>query len=152
MNFTYASNLRTFLSKRILSIFTILFQRNSIAKKKTGKPRKLFALREMIVHHMDGLQIQYFGLVEYSPTTINQKKSILKKKEKLEQAIVESSSDEDSDSEPDIQAVKKYVAKKKQKRKPPKRAPPPSTGHQTLVWSFSSSLALLCRFHQNHFR
>ena len=30
----------------------------------------------MIVHHMDGLQIQYFGLVEYSPTTINQKKSI----------------------------------------------------------------------------
>lgn len=76
MNFTYASNLRTFLSKRILSIFTILFQRNSIAKKKTGKPRKLSALREMIVHHMDGLQIQYFGLVEYSPTTINQKKSI----------------------------------------------------------------------------
>ena len=30
----------------------------------------------------------------------------IKKKEKLEQAIVEPSSDEDSDSEPDIQAVK----------------------------------------------
>ena len=48
----------------------------------------------------------------------------IKKREKLEQAIIESSESEDSDSEPDIQAVKKYVAKKKQKRRQPKRAPP----------------------------